>query len=104
MVGSGAANIRTAYVLMKWGVKPGNIILADSKGVVHKSRKDITKEEDPWKYDVTQKTNAEGRTGDIAEAFKGVDAVVAASKPGPDTIKKEWIKTMAQDCNNFCLR
>jgi hypothetical protein len=30
----------------------------------------------------------EGRTGDIAEAFKGVDAVVAASKPGPNTIKK----------------
>ncbi len=28
---------------MKWGVKPGNIILADSKGVVYKGRKDITK-------------------------------------------------------------
>ena len=97
LVGSGAANIRTAYVLMKWGVKPGNIILADSKGVVYAGRKDINKEEDPWKYDVTQKTNAEGRTGDVADAFKGVDAVVAASKPGPGTIKKEWIKTMAQN-------
>jgi malate dehydrogenase (oxaloacetate-decarboxylating) len=101
LVGSGAANIRTAYVLMKWGVKPGNIILADSKGVVNKNRKDITKEEDPWKYDVTQKTNGEGRAGDIAGAFKGVDAVVAASKPGPNTIKKEWIKTMAQDAIIF---
>jgi malate dehydrogenase (oxaloacetate-decarboxylating) len=97
LIGSGAANIRTAYVLMKWGVKPGNIILADSKGVVYKGRKDIIKEEDPWKYDITQKTNGEGRTGDISEAFKGVDAVVAASKPGPNTIKKEWIKTMAQN-------
>jgi malate dehydrogenase (oxaloacetate-decarboxylating) len=97
LVGSGAANIRTAYVLMKWGVKPGNIILADSKGVVYKGRKDITKEEDPWKYDVTQKTNSEGRIGDVSEAFKGVDAVVAASKPGPTTIKKEWIKTMAHN-------
>jgi len=97
LVGSGAANIRTAYVLMKWGVKPGNIILADSKGVIYKGRADITLEEDPWKFDVTQKTNSEGRTGDIADAFKGVDAVVAASKPGPNTIKKEWIKTMATD-------
>jgi malate dehydrogenase (oxaloacetate-decarboxylating) len=97
LIGSGAANIRTAYVLMKWGVKPGNIILADSKGVVFKGRKDIIREEDPWKFDVTEKTNAEGRTGDIAEAFKGVDAVVAASKPGPNTIRKEWIKTMAQN-------
>jgi len=101
LVGSGAANIRTAYVLMKWGVKPGNIFLADSKGVVYKGRADITKKEDPWKYDVTQKTNGEGRTGDIAEAFKGVDAVVAASKPGPNTIKKEWVKTMASNAIIF---
>jgi malate dehydrogenase (oxaloacetate-decarboxylating) len=97
LVGSGAANIRTAYVLMKWGVKPGNIILADTKGVIYKGRADITEAEDPWKYDVTQKTNGEGRTGDIAEAFRGVDAVVAASKPGPGTIKKEWIKSMASN-------
>jgi len=101
LVGSGAANIRTAYVLIRWGVKPGNIMLVDSKGIVHKSRKDITEEEDPWKYDVTQKTNAEGRIGGIEEAFKGVDAVVAASKPGPNTIKKEWVKTMAQNAIIF---
>jgi malate dehydrogenase (oxaloacetate-decarboxylating) len=101
LVGSGAANIRTAYVLMKWGVKPGNIILADSKGVIYKGREDINQVEDPWKYDVTQKTNAEGRSGDITEAFKGVDAVVAASKPGPNTIKKEWIKSMASDAIVF---
>lgn len=97
LVGSGAANLRTAYVLIKWGVKPGNIILADSKGVVHKNRKDIIKNEDPWKYELTQKTNSENRTGTIQEAFKGVDAVVAASQPGPDTIKKEWIKSMADN-------
>jgi len=101
LMGSGAANIRTAYVLIRWGVKAGNIIMVDSKGVVHPHRKDITQEEDPWKYDLTMKTNAEGRTGDIPEAFKGVDAVVAASKPGPNTIKKEWVKTMADNAVLF---
>lgn len=101
LVGSGAANIRTAYVLMRWGVKPGNIILADTKGVIYKGRADINKVEDPWKFDVTQKTNAEGRTGEISEAFKGVDAVVAASKSGPGTIKKEWISSMADDAIVF---
>ena len=101
LVGSGAANMRTAYVLIRWGVKPGNIILVDTKGVIHPNRGDITREEDPWKYDLTMKTNAEGRTGDIAEAFKGVDAVVAASKPGPDTIKKDWVRTMADDAVLF---
>jgi malate dehydrogenase (oxaloacetate-decarboxylating) len=101
LVGSGAANMRTAYVLIRWGVKPGNIIMVDTKGVIHPNRKDITKEEDPWKYDLTQKTNAEGRTGDISEAFKGVDAVVAASKPGPGTIKKAWVKKMADNAVLF---
>src|SRR5512135_3388790 len=95
LVGAGSANIRTAYVLMKWGVKPGNILLVDSRGVVNKERTDITKEEDPWKYDLTQKTNSDGKTGDITEAFKGADAVVAASKQGPGTIKPEWVKTMS---------
>jgi malate dehydrogenase (oxaloacetate-decarboxylating) len=101
LVGSGAANIRTAYVLIRWGVKAGNIMLVDTKGIVHRGRTDITKEDDPWKFELTQKTNAEGRTGDIAEAFKGADAVVAASKPGPGTIKPEWIKTMADDAVVF---
>jgi malate dehydrogenase (oxaloacetate-decarboxylating) len=97
LVGAGAANLRTAFVLKRWGMKTGNIILVDTKGIVHAGRKDITKDENPWKYELAQETNAEGRIGDIAKAFEGVDAVVAASKPGPDTIKKEWISTMADD-------
>jgi malate dehydrogenase (oxaloacetate-decarboxylating) len=101
LIGTGSANIRTAFVLTRWGVKPGNIIMVDTKGIVHKGRKDITKEEDPWKYELTQVTNGEGRTGDITEAFKGVDAVVAASKQGPGTIKPEWVKTMADDAVLF---
>jgi len=95
LVGAGSANLRTAYVLIRWGMKPGNIIMVDTQGVIYAGRKDITKDEDPWKYELAQKTNREGRTGDIAQAFKGVDAVVAASKPGPGTIKKEWVATMA---------
>lgn len=97
LVGAGAANLRTAYVLIRWGLKPGNIMMADTKGLVYPGRKDITKDADPWKYELAQKTNAEGRRGDVAAAFKGVDAVVAASRPGPDTIKKDWIKTMADN-------
>ena len=97
LVGAGSANLRTAYVLIRWGIRPGNIMLVDTKGIIYPGRKDIKKEEDPWKYELSQKTNAEDRRGDIPEAFKNVDAVVAASKPGPDTIKKEWISTMADD-------
>jgi malate dehydrogenase (oxaloacetate-decarboxylating) len=100
-VGAGAANIRAAHVLMRWGVKPGNIILADTKGVIYPKRQDIKKEQDPWKYELTQITNSEGRTGDLSEAFKDADVVIAASKQGPGTIKKEWVKTMANDAVIF---
>ncbi len=99
LIGAGAANTRTAYVLMKWGVKPGNIIMADINGMIHSGRKDLFQEL-TWKF-LAENTNSEGRTGDVCEAFKGVDAVVAASKPGPDTIKKDWIKTMADDAILF---
>lgn len=101
LIGAGAANIRTAYVLIRWGMKPGNILMVDTKGIIHAGREDLSKEKDRWKYELAQVTNAEGRTGDIAEAFKSVDAVVAASKPGPGTIKKEWIASMADDAIVF---
>jgi len=97
LVGAGSANLRTAFVLIRWGIKPGNIMFVDTKGLVYPGRKDLVKSEDPWKYELAEKTNAEHRTGNIEEAFKGADAVVAASKPGPGTIKKEWIKTMADN-------
>jgi len=97
MIGVGSANTRTAIVLRRAGVKPGNIMMVDSKGILHPNRTDIEaeKEENPWKWDFCLKTNAEARTGDAAEALKGADVCIAASKPGPGTIKKEWITKMA---------
>ncbi len=97
LVGVGSANTRTAYVLFRAGFNPGNLILVDTKGILHANRSDLETEklENPWKYELAQKTNAEGRTGDMAASLKDVDAVVAASKPGPGTIKKEWIAKMA---------
>ena len=99
MIGVGSANTRTAIVLMRAGVKAGNIIMVDSKGILHPNRKDVEaeKEENPWKWDFCLKTNAESMTGDAAEALKGADVCIAASKPGPGTIKKEWITKMATD-------
>jgi len=97
MIGVGSANTRTAIVLMRAGVKPGNIMLVDTKGILHSNRKDLEaeKKKNPWKWDFCLKTNAEARTGDMAEALKDADACIAASKPGPGTIKKEWIAQMA---------
>ncbi len=105
LIGAGAANIKTADVLELAGAKPGNMIIVDSKGILHPSRKDAEelKKENPWKYKWMVKSNAEGRVGDIAEALEDADVVIAASKPGPGVIKKEWIKKMADDPIVFAL-
>ncbi len=95
LVGAGAANMRTAYVLMKWGVPAKNILMVDTKGIIYSGRDDIVEAEDPWKYELSQLTNGERRVGDMADAFKGADAVVAAAKPGPGVIRKEWVRSMA---------
>lgn len=41
LIGAGASNIAAARILIKYGVKPGNIILVDSKGILHPEREDM---------------------------------------------------------------
>ncbi len=103
LLGAGAANICTARLLLSFGVDPEKIILCDSKGILHKDRNDMSdlKESNPEKWRRAQKTNGEGRTGGPAEAIKGADVLIALSKPGPDTVKKEWIESMAGDAVVF---
>ena len=100
LVGAGAANIRTAWVIIKAGVEPGNIILCDTKGTLHKERTDLI-EKYKEKWELCQITNAEGLKGGVADAMKGADVCIGASKPGPGTIKPEWVKSMAKDAIVF---
>jgi malate dehydrogenase (oxaloacetate-decarboxylating) len=103
MIGAGAANIAIARVLIFAGIKQKNIIMADSKGILNPLRKDLEKEKkiNPEKWQMCLKSNAEGRKGSVAEALKDTDICIAASKPGPGTIKKEWISSMADDAIVF---
>lgn len=99
MLGVGSANTRTAYMLITAGVNPKNIVMCDSKGILTKDRKDIIdgKDYDTFKYDLAQKTNGEGVSGDFGNATEGADVLISASKSEPGTIKKEWITKMAKD-------
>jgi malate dehydrogenase (oxaloacetate-decarboxylating) len=90
-------------VLFHYGAKPDGAIVVDSKGILHKGRKDIeeVKEKyvDKWKF--CQTTNAENRTGDLAVALKGADILISLSKSGPGVISPESIKLMAKDAICF---
>jgi malate dehydrogenase (oxaloacetate-decarboxylating) len=103
MIGAGAANIAISRILFAAGARPENYIIVDSKGILHPGRKDLEQEQgqyiDKWK--LCQITNAERRTGGIAEALRGVDVCIALSKPGPGVIQPDWIKNMAQDAIVF---
>lgn len=103
ILGAGAAGICTARLLMAAGVPGGNIILCDSKGTLHKGRTDLERNRDKFKekWEMCEKTNAENVVGDAETALKGADAVIGLSTPGPDTIKKEWVKGMAKDAIVF---
>jgi len=97
MLGAGASNICIARMIMLAGVTPENIVMCDSKGILHVSREKELKEKYKEKWEMAQKTNGEGLTGDPAVAIKGADVLIALSTPGPDTVKKEWISSMAGD-------
>lgn len=99
LVGAGAANICLARTLMKAGAAPGKLVIVDSKGALHSGRADLEKDSgrNLHKWELALATNSERITGDIAASLKGADVLVSASKPGPGTIKKEWLKGMAHD-------
>jgi len=101
MIGAGASNVRIANLLISAGADPGRIIMCDSKGTLHEGRKDEYLPEYKEKWDLAQKTNAENLVGTPADAMKGADVLIALSKPGPDTVKKEWIEGMAKDAIVF---
>lgn len=103
VIGVGASNVAITRVLFADGFKPENTILVDSKAILYTGRADLEAKqaENPYKWDLCQRTNPERRTGGIAEALKGVDVCIALSKSGPDTIKPEWMKAMAKDAIAF---
>ena len=101
MIGAGAAGIATLRVLVKWGVDPANVVMTDMYGIVHPSRPEFEKHF-AFTKEVVGRTNAEGRKCDkledaIPTTMEGMDALIAYSKPGPGTIKAEWIQRMAKD-------
>ena len=94
IVGTGSANTRTYYVLKAAGVNPKNIILVDSSGTLGTYRDDI---KDTYKWPIAMETNPDNVEGGIKKAAEGSDIMIAASKPGPGTIKKEDVEVMASD-------
>jgi malate dehydrogenase (oxaloacetate-decarboxylating) len=102
-IGSGASNVACSRLIFSWGVDPAKCFMVDTKGILGKHRTDIELRKaefvDKWKY--CQITNAEKREGNIPEAMRGADVVIALSRSGPGVLLPEWVKTMAKDAILF---
>ena len=101
--GIGAANVAILRVLFADGFKPANTIVVDSKATLHTGRTDLEEkqQENPYKWDLCQRTNLDKRSGHLAEALKGADVCISLSKSGPGVILPEWVKGMAKDAILF---
>ncbi len=96
MMGAGASNTTIARIILAAGGDPAKMALFDSRGGLHADRKDIQADQRFYrKWELCERTNPL-RMNDFAEACKGADVMIALSRPGPDTIKPEWIGSMAE--------
>ena len=85
--GAGASAMACSNLLLKAGVNKSNIIMLDSKGVIHKKRKNLNK----WK--LSYAINTEARN--LSDAIKNADVFLGLSSAG--VLNKDNVKSMAKN-------
>ncbi|MDR2133848.1 MAG: NADP-dependent malic enzyme [Treponema sp.] len=95
LMGAGASNTTIARLILADGGDPAKMVVFDTKGSLHPGREDIKADRRNYrKWELCERTNP-GRVPAIPDALKGADVLIALSTPGPDTVKKEWVASMA---------
>ena len=91
--GAGASAVSCAELAIRWGVKRGNIMLVDSKGVVHSGRTDLNE------YKKRFIADTEART--LADAVRGADVFYGLSVA--NVLTPDMVKSMAEDPIVFAM-
>jgi malate dehydrogenase (oxaloacetate-decarboxylating)(NADP+) len=92
--GGGAAAVACANLFISLGVRPANLIMCDSKGVIFKGRTEgMNKYKEKFALDTKMRS--------LDEALKGADAFVGVSAAG--VLKPEMIMPMADNPIIFAL-
>ncbi|MGN6609505.1 MAG: NAD(P)-dependent malic enzyme [Jatrophihabitans sp.] len=92
--GAGAAGVACTKILLAAGI--GDIAVADSKGVVHDGRSDLTS----VKAELAAITNRSGLRGSLADAMDGADVFLGLSAGHVD---EDVVRRMAPDAIIFAL-
>jgi malate dehydrogenase (oxaloacetate-decarboxylating) len=93
--GAGAAGVAVSKFLMSFGVR--DIILCDSKGIIHKGRSDLN----PSKREMAKISNPKGKTGSLADALEGSDVFIGVSAPG--IVTEEMVGSMTPEPIVFAM-
>ncbi len=93
--GAGAAGIACAKLYISLGVKPENMLMVDSKGVLWEGREDFSSNK--YKAFFVRKTTC--RT--LADAMKDADVFVGVSVK--DMVTKDMVKSMGRDPIIFAM-
>ena len=75
-----------------------DVVLVDSKGIVHRDRKEGM---NPEKLALAERTNPRGLTGTLADSMKGRDLFIGVSRP--NLVSQDMVKSMAADPLVFAL-
>ncbi len=92
--GAGASGIACAKFHISLGIKPENVIMCDSQGVIYKGRESGMNE---FKEDFAVETERRS----LADALVGADVFCGLSKG--NVVSKEMVKTMAKDPIIFAM-
>lgn len=87
--GAGAAGIAVTKFLLAFGAR--DVILCDSRGVIHKGREDLNEA----KQEIASITNPRGIFGTLADAIAGADVFIGLSVAG--IVTPEMVSSMAPD-------
>jgi malate dehydrogenase (oxaloacetate-decarboxylating) len=93
--GAGAAGIAVTKFLLTFGV--GDVVLCDSKGVIHQGRSDLNMS----KQEIARLTNPRKITGTLADALQGADVFIGLSVAG--IVSQEMVRSMARDSVVFAM-
>jgi len=96
MNGAGAAGIAVGKLLLDLGI--GDLILCDSRGIIHRGRSEGM---NPFKEEMAGRTNKENRKGDLAVAMRGADIFIGVSKA--DCVSPEMVRSMNPDSMVFAM-
>ena len=87
--GAGAAGIAIIKLLIALGLK--NVIMCDRKGAIYMGREGLNAE----KEELAKITNAEKKSGSLADMLKGADVFIGVS--APNCVTAEMVKSMNKD-------